>query len=48
MEHKGGHWYVPEEYIARTAVCQKAPLGLKQRRTVKKIKHVALAIIELR
>ena len=36
MEHKGGHWLVPVECIARTAVCQKAPLGLKQCRTVKK------------
>ena len=36
MEHKGGHWQVPEEYIARTEVCQnKAPLGLKRRQTVK-------------
>jgi len=36
MEHKGGHWEVPEEFIAHIAVCQKAPLGLKRRRTVKK------------
>ena len=27
---------VPEEFIARTAVCEKIPLGLKRRRTVKK------------
>jgi len=37
MEHKGGHWYVPEEFIALTAVCQKAPFGLKQCQTGKKI-----------
>jgi len=35
MEHKGGHWYFPEECIAHTAVCQKAPFGLKQHRAVK-------------
>ena len=29
MERKGGHWLVPEECIARTVICQKAPLGLK-------------------
>ena len=30
-----------------TVVCQKAPVGLKQRQTVKKIKTVAVAIIKL-
>jgi len=28
--------WIPEECIGCTAVCQKAPLGLKRRRTVKK------------
>jgi len=36
MEHKGGHWQVPQECIAHTVVCQKAPLGMKRRQTVKK------------
>ena len=36
-----------EECIVCTAVCQKMPLGLKQRWTVKKINPVALAVIEL-
>ena len=37
----------PEEYITRTAVCQKAPLLLKRRRTVTNKKPVALAVVEL-
>jgi len=40
---KEGH----EECIAYTAVWQKAPLGLKRCQTAKKIKPVALAIVEL-
>ena len=47
MGHKGGHWQVHEECTVRTAVCQKTPLRLKRRRTVKN-KPVALAVIELR
>ena len=39
---------IHEECIVRTAVCQKAPVGPKQHRTVKKIKPVTLAVIELR
>ena len=49
MGHKGGHWQVHEECIVCTAVCQKAYVRLKRRRTMKNmIKPVALAIIELR
>ena len=36
MGHKGGHWYVHEECIVHTAVGQKAPVGPKWYRTVKK------------
>ena len=36
-----------EECIVHTAVCQMAPLGPKQRRTVKKIKSVALVVVKL-
>jgi len=36
MGHKGGHWLVHEECIVCTAMCQKAHLGMKQHRTVKK------------
>jgi len=48
MGHKGGPWEAHEECIVRTAVCQKTHLGTKQRQTVKKIKPIALAVIELR
>jgi len=38
------YWQVHEESIVCIAVCQKVPLGLNS----EKIKHVALAIVELR
>jgi len=44
IKHKGGHWQVPEEYIARTVVCQKAPKATSNSEI---LKPVALAIIEL-
>ena len=36
MGYKGGHWYVHDECIVHTAVCQTARVRLKRRRTVKK------------
>ena len=47
MGHKGGHWYVHEECILRTAVCQRHRSG---RSDIKqgKIKPVALTVIKLR
>ena len=47
MDHKGGHWEVPEECIARTGVGQKAPLRVEAMLIREKIKPVALAVIEL-
>jgi len=44
MEHKGGYH---KQYIVHSAVCQKAPLGLKQRQTMKKsspYQHIPSAI----
>ena len=41
-------WDTKEDTGKSTVVCQKAPVGPKQYQTVKKIKPVALAIIELR
>jgi len=38
---------IHKEYIVHTVVCQKAPLRLKQCRTAKKIKPMALSIIKL-
>jgi len=47
MGHKGESWQVHEECIVCKAVWQKAPLVVKRCQTAKKIKPVALAIVEL-
>ena len=47
MGHKGGQRLVHDACTVRTAVCQMACLETKQHQTVKKIKPIALAVIEL-
>ena len=44
MKHKGGHWLVLEECIVHTVNILQA----KVTSDCEKIKHVALAVIELR